>query len=329
MPKDAQDRKGRGPFPLFWRDFLSGTHRWSADERLGYLSTLVFLWEQGGRMPDSDALLRSLTEAPPSRARARIVAKVRSKLTHYPAAPSPVGSPEPDVEGSTNPHSEGSAICSANPRDRVQSAHIQGYANLGHDKLDAIIAKRQAISALKKTSGAAGGRANATRAASIRSNDRVASILVSKKEGSCTTDRTIADVKLDGSKAKPPAPATTTPKATTKMYAFEGTIVRLSSVDLEKWRAQFPRMNLERELTGIDAWLVEHPPTSGSWFWLAHRMLVKRAEAIEPAFVDRAVDAHLVEKSGIAGKYLLDTRTGETYIRSPTGALVPINSGGI
>jgi hypothetical protein len=58
-------------------------------------------------------------------------------------------------------------------------------------------------------------------------------------------------------------------------YAFEGEIVRVLPVQLERWRKAFPEIpDVVAELARADAYLVDHPSRDGKWFhriagWLA------------------------------------------------------------
>ena len=73
-------------------------------------------------------------------------------------------------------------------------------------------------------------------------------------------------------------------------YAFEGSVIRLTSASLEKWRAAFPNVrNLEGELVARDAWLATQPAKDrGNWFHSTAARLAKLDREMDLA--ERAED---------------------------------------
>ena len=69
--------------------------------------------------------------------------------------------------------------------------------------------------------------------------------------------------------------------AASSHLAFEGRTVRLTEIDLQRWRKAFGALpDIEAELTSIDAWFDAHPPPKGKWFHQASGMLSKKHQAL-------------------------------------------------
>lgn len=56
-------------------------------------------------------------------------------------------------------------------------------------------------------------------------------------------------------------------------YAFEGKVIRLTKPDFETWRRAFHKLDLRAELTRLDAYYTDKPPTDGKWFNRVSRIL--------------------------------------------------------
>lgn len=63
-----------------------------------------------------------------------------------------------------------------------------------------------------------------------------------------------------------------------RRFRFDGSIIKLTPNDFEKWRKEFNRLNLEDELYGLDSWAVKtfEEKDKKKWFWVIHGLLVKK-----------------------------------------------------
>lgn len=62
-------------------------------------------------------------------------------------------------------------------------------------------------------------------------------------------------------------------RARAPSYAFEGKVIRLTKPDFETWRRAFHKLDLRAELTRLDAYYTDKPPTDGKWFNRVSRIL--------------------------------------------------------
>ena len=86
-------------------------------------------------------------------------------------------------------------------------------------------------------------------------------------------------------------------------YAFEGTVIRLTHDDHERWRKSFSNIpNLDALLESRDAWLADNPERKKSWFQSTAAWLAKKdaeAERVEdkprsglPEYTDEEIEEH-------------------------------------
>lgn len=83
----------------------------------------------------------------------------------------------------------------------------------------------------------------------------------------------------DPSTTEPNSPVPNAPAkpAAGKPYAFEGKIIKLTGVDLERWRKSFGSIrNLEAELESLDAWHAKNGTTGKDWFHRVASALAKK-----------------------------------------------------
>jgi hypothetical protein len=302
-------------FPLFLADFDGATLGWTEAERMAYLRVLVFIWDEGGAVPASRTLIGRVGRIPASRAYHRVVDKIVEKLD---TDQLPVAWAHDWLANHSGLVGELRKVWfpnqSTNQSDLVREPTAEWFPIHRHHTIDRIMRHRAETHDKLSKAGKAGGHAKAKAAR----NHTVLPSVSSKKEGSIetTSDRPSVDGKTPSASTSSPA------------YAFEGRVVRLNAADFAKWTAQFPSLNLDRELTGIDAWFLEQPASARKrWFWATHQMLQKRARALEPAA--DTPDRKLRVVATPTGEHLVDDRDGSTYVRSPSGALIPLSGGGV
>lgn len=107
--------------------------------------------------------------------------------------------------------------------------------------------------------------------------------VLSRDKSDCHTEEKRGEEKREEKQTKK-GDAGAPPDPSPVEYAFEGSVIRLTDKDLNRWRRSFKRIDVDAELEGLDLWLAEPKQTAKrkNWFQLAIRALQKKNSGAPP-----------------------------------------------